>query len=566
MQTARAYIRPVFFKEEKPQLFDRLIRRGFLTPQALKDLQSKSGKNGLCLEDAIMAAGVPRHEVLFCLAEKFGCPFVEYDENLVISQSIIRQIDVEKLKAELWLPVSIHEGSAEVIACWPDDPELNRHIRATLGIDNLSFLVATRTDLVRIIENNWDMNRDFPPSAGRTPLARTRTYLAGLRSGYATQRTILARGRTGLAFIRTGLAFITISVTFLRLFGAGLQLVMEAPLMGLGIAAIVDGLLWYLPARRETKDIYHCPPYDVPEGFTALETLNPGENPKFGRSPVVKSAGALRKEWNSLSPVERRRFLANDRLNMAEERTALAYLRTIMAKARTGLAFTRTGTAFAGLGIGFIRKFPAGPWTFFDWALITAGALMLAEGFHWYMPGRKAANAGLESVEKAGGIKTIWDRVFPSFGQFEFMDEEQMLEKRPVPPVGPGQHPGVWATTGLALERTLLADRRNVMAGLRTVMARSRTGMAFIRTGFSILTAGGGLFIYFFGGSAFWTAIELLLIVVGLYLIADGLFWSIPAERMKKQLPYCFGDFEIQLPDYSEPCSSWGKVFFSHDR
>ena len=513
-----------------------------------------------------MEAGVPKHEVLFCLAEKFGCPFVEYDENLLVSQSIVRRMDVERLKAELWLPISIRDGSAEVIACRPDDPELKRRIRETLGVENLRFLAATRTDLIRTIENNWDMNRHFPPSAGRTPLAKVRTYLAAIRSGYATRRTIFARGRTGLAFIRTGVAFISISIAFLRLLGAGWLAAMECPLFVIGIAALWDGLRWYLPARRQTKDMYPCPPYDVPEGFTALEVSNPGENLKFGRSPVVKSAGPLRKEWNSLSPVERRRILANDRANLAEERTVLAYLRTIMAKARTGLAFTRTGTFLAGLGIGFIRQFRPGPWTVFDWALIAAGALMLAEGFYWYMPGRSAANAGLESVNKASGWKTIWDRVFPLFCHFPFGDGRHLPEKRPLMPIRSGQQSGVWATTGLALERTLLADRRTVMSRLRTVMARSRTGMAFVRTGFSILAVGAGLFFYFFRASTPWTVFEILLMALGLYLIADGLCWHIPAERMKKELPYCFGDFEIELPDYSEPCRLWRKVIFSHDR
>jgi hypothetical protein len=216
------------------RVFERLIRLGLLTPQSLEELQAKCDQDGSCLEDAIIATGVPKHEVLFCLAEKFGCPFVEYDENLTVSQAITRRLNVEKLKAELWLPISIDDGRAEVIACRPDDPGLSRRIRETLGVANLSFITATRTDLIRIIENNWDLNRNCPPSAGRTPLAKARTYLAAIRSGYATQRTILARGRTGLAFIRTGLSFITISIAFLRLLGAGWLVAMEVPLFVIG--------------------------------------------------------------------------------------------------------------------------------------------------------------------------------------------------------------------------------------------------------------------------------------------------------------------------------------------
>jgi uncharacterized membrane protein YidH (DUF202 family) len=125
--------------------------------------------------------------------------------------------------------------------------------------------------------------------------------------------------------------------------------------------------------------------------------------------------------------------------------------------------------------------------------------------------------------------------------------------------------PGIWATTGLALERTLLAERRNVMARLRTIMARSRTGMAIIRTGMNISAVGLGLLVYFGAASTLWTLFDLALLVVGLLLIVDGIYWYLPAERARQQLPYCYGEMEIAIPDYGVPARSWGKAVFSHD-
>ncbi|MEJ2381895.1 MAG: hypothetical protein P8076_12080 [Gammaproteobacteria bacterium] len=502
----------------------------------------------------------PKHEILARLSERYGCPTVEYHEGLTVPQILLLRLDVDTLKSELWMPLSLDGNRAEVIACDPEDPELNRHIRETLGVDRVDFRTATRPDLIRLLENSWDLNADFPATAGRTSLAKVRTYLAAVRTRYADQRTQFARSRTGLALTRTGLACVGIAVAFLRLFGGGDLLVMEIPLLAFGIAATVDGLFWYLPARREHKDIKPYPPYDVPEEFSVLEVSDPGGAMNFARSPVVESAAALRQHWDALSPVERRRFLANDRTDLAEERTVMAYLRTMMAKARTGLAFARTGIAFGGIGIGFIRKFHTGPWSPFDWALIAIGVVMLLEGFYWYLPGRKAANAGREAINKATGKKGPWDRIFPSLCLYTALKQDQAAEA-----ASPQAEPGVWATTGLALERTALADKRNGMSRLRTVMARSRTGMAFIRTGFSIMSVGGALLVYFGGADLLWTAFELLLIAIGVYLIGDGLYWFLPAERVKRRSPFCNGDFEIAYPDYSEPIASWDKVSFSHD-
>jgi uncharacterized membrane protein YidH (DUF202 family) len=257
----------------------------------------------------------------------------------------------------------------------------------------------------------------------------------------------------------------------------------------------------------------------------------------------------------------RRRFLASDRTDLAEERTTLACYRTLMARARTGLSFTRTGIASIGIGIALFRQYHDGLWVALDGALIILGTIMMAEGFAWYLPGRHAGAKGAHAVKSSEDKPSIWDMVFPlvfKHGNFATI--------RMTPPPVKGSHsPGIWATTGLALERTLLAERRNVMARLRTVMARSRTGMAFIRTGMSISAVGLGLLVYFGAGNIWWTAFDVVLILSGLLFIADGLYWHLPAEKTRRQFPYCYGEMEITLPEYGTPSRSWKKAIFSHD-
>jgi hypothetical protein len=147
--------------------------------------------------------------------------------------------------------------------------------------------------------------------------------------------------------------------------------------------------------------------------------------------------------------------------------------------------------------------------------------------------------------------------MFRAFSRLDDMPPKLMVK---------GTHaPGIWGTTGLALERTLLAERRNVKSRLRTTMARSRTGLSFIRTGTSIFSVGLGLLFYFGWGNILWTLFDFLLMLAGLLLIADGLYWHISAERTKRQLPYCFEDLEIRMPDFGKPTQFWKKVIFSYD-
>lgn len=541
--------------------FNRLIRSGLISARELEIIVEDSSVSGEFPEEVLIRRGIPRHEVIFCLSEYYGYPVIEYDEGLVVSRSIVKGLDLARLKRALWVPLSFHGDRAEVIAYTPDAPAVIADIKKTLGVSRIDFQVALPADLVRIIENSLDLNPGFPAAAGRTPLAKVRTFLADRRSLFACNRTSLAYGRTGLAFLRTGISFITIAAVLFRVFGPGYLSVPEALLLVAGMAISVDGLRWYLRARRAGRRLSECEPTESTWGTTVLEVSNPGNDPVFKRTGSVKGAGELRAGWEYLSPVMRRRYLAADRTDMAEERTTLACYRTVMARARTGLAFTRTGVAFMGLGIALIRQFSAGPWAIFDSVLIITGITMTLEGFYWYLPGRHAGTEGLEAVRKIETKPRIWDFVFPPVHK---VSGEGRLNKGHLP-VRLSFAPGIWATTGLALERTVLADRRNVMARLRTVMARSRTGMAFIRTGMGISAIGFGLLVYFGTADLPWMIVDLLLIAAGLLFVADGLYWHIPSEKIRQQFPYCFGDMEMDIPDYGRPVRSWGKVIFSND-
>ena len=508
-----------------------------------------------------MKAGLEKLQALEALGKRYGCPWVEYQESVTGPQLLLWKLDMAQLRAEGWFPRLVGDGRATVIAIEPG-PALAAKVRKTLGVQEVEFQVTLAEDLLRIFEHNQDLNPGFPPTAGRTPLAKVRTYLAGRRSLFAHYRTLLAKSRTGLAFIRTGLSFITIALLFLRLVGAGYYLFLEAPLLISGIIIIYDGFKWYLPARTLFAALPPCLETGATGGTSVLEVDNEYIAPEFRRSDVVPGAAALRAGWTSLSPVMRRRYLASDRTDLAEERTVLACFRTRMAKVRTGLAFTRTGFAFISIGLGLLRQFHASRWVYFDLGLMGLGVVMGLEGFFWYARGRQAGVDGLVSVRQKASMATVWHYFFPLHRHgLPGVDKNPMIL-----PVKSSHAPGIWATTGVALERTVLAERRNVMARLRTVMARARTGFAFIRTGLSLFSIGVGFLLFFSDtGRIGWTVFNFSMMAIGLVLVADGFYWSIPAERTRRQLPYCYGDMEIPIPDYGVSARFWKTVVFSND-
>ncbi|HUO77255.1 MAG TPA: hypothetical protein VMU21_06725 [Thermodesulfovibrionales bacterium] len=98
-----------------------------------------------------------------------------------------------------------------------------------------------------------------PASKERTHLARERNVLAAQRTIAACYRTMYSRARTGLAFIRTGVAFFSLGLGFLEYFLFGLFSIIDSSLMIAGLLMVADGVLWYMPARKEQSELPRCP-------------------------------------------------------------------------------------------------------------------------------------------------------------------------------------------------------------------------------------------------------------------------------------------------------------------
>ena len=314
-------------------------------------------------------------------------------------------MDMERLKRALWLPLSITEEKAEVIACYPDDPQVRDDIQKTLQVKTIDFKVALPADLIRIIEHNQDLNPGFPPSAGRTPLAKVRTFLADRRSMLSYYRTSLAKGRTGLAFLRTGLSFITIALVLFRIFGIGYLTVVEALLFAAGVVMTIDGMKWYLPARSDREEaagLLHR--RSRPAGRRVLAGVQPRRRRRFlraaRRSPGLKSsASGLEQAFTGDAPQipgERQDGSCrgtDDPRMLPDAHGAGAHGAFLYAhRDRFYRARHRAAQAVPRRPLGSV-----------DGALIILGALMVAEGFYWYLPGRHAGAEKFAGREELGG-------------------------------------------------------------------------------------------------------------------------------------------------------------------
>jgi uncharacterized membrane protein YidH (DUF202 family) len=93
----------------------------------------------------------------------------------------------------------------------------------------------------------------------RSYLAHERNALSGQRTVAACYRTIYSRARTGLSFIRTGVSFAGIGLGLVQYFGLSWLTLFDFFLILAGAVMVVDGLIWYLPIRKEQSE-FPAPP------------------------------------------------------------------------------------------------------------------------------------------------------------------------------------------------------------------------------------------------------------------------------------------------------------------
>ena len=156
-----------------------------------------------------------------------------------------------------WIKPHEHQGLVEVTSVTLSFLE-NYHFIADTGVN----VITKSTMLARLgdfLADHCTILYPKPASKERTQLARERNVLSGQRTVAACYRSIYARARTGLALVRTGVSFSSLGIVFMGYFGFSVLAVVDTMLLAAGLLMITDGILWYLPGRREQAEMPRCP-------------------------------------------------------------------------------------------------------------------------------------------------------------------------------------------------------------------------------------------------------------------------------------------------------------------
>src|SRR5882672_6374965 len=132
--------------------FDYLIDQQMLTRHDLSGAMAEARRKRCEVETVLLETyRIPPADLGQALSRFYGCPFLPFDDHLVIDRSLLKDLNFEFLKANFWLPLRRDGATIDVLVDNPKDLLKTEHIQMLLRGAPLRWLVGLRKDILHYL-------------------------------------------------------------------------------------------------------------------------------------------------------------------------------------------------------------------------------------------------------------------------------------------------------------------------------------------------------------------------------------------------------------------------------
>ncbi len=138
--------------DRRPTKYDYLVEQLTLTQKDLDNAIAEARRKGTDVEVVLQETyRVSKTLIGESMSRYYGCPFLAYDEKIVVDRSLLRNLNVEFLKANHWLPLRRVGDNVEVLIDNPRDLLKTERIEMLLRGRSVRWLVSLRKDILMYI-------------------------------------------------------------------------------------------------------------------------------------------------------------------------------------------------------------------------------------------------------------------------------------------------------------------------------------------------------------------------------------------------------------------------------
>ncbi len=137
-----------FRRAMERSLLDCLAYRGLLSQSDLDAAVEEAFSRGLELETILLDKyHVPKADLGAALSEFYQCPYVPYDERTVIDPDLLKNLSLDYLRKNAWIPLKRQGAILDIIINDPHDLEKGLDIRRAFPGYTIRFSVGLRRDI-----------------------------------------------------------------------------------------------------------------------------------------------------------------------------------------------------------------------------------------------------------------------------------------------------------------------------------------------------------------------------------------------------------------------------------
>jgi type II secretory ATPase GspE/PulE/Tfp pilus assembly ATPase PilB-like protein len=141
--------------KKNPTKFDLLLSSNRITQNDLDNALAESRKPNGDLESILIERyKVPKIDIGKSLAQFYKCPYIEYSERTLVDIELLKNLNVDYLKKNHWMPLKRDRASVEILTDDPGNLDRVQDIKRTFPGLTIRFAVSLRRDIAQFLSSS----------------------------------------------------------------------------------------------------------------------------------------------------------------------------------------------------------------------------------------------------------------------------------------------------------------------------------------------------------------------------------------------------------------------------
>ena len=138
--------------KKNPTKFDLLVNNSRISQHDIDNALAESRKGTTDLESILIEKyKVPKLDIGKSLAHFYKCPYIEYSERTLVDIELLKNLNVDYLKKNHWMPLKRDRTAIEILTDDPGDLDRVQDIKRTFPGLNIRFAVSLRRDISQFL-------------------------------------------------------------------------------------------------------------------------------------------------------------------------------------------------------------------------------------------------------------------------------------------------------------------------------------------------------------------------------------------------------------------------------